>query len=680
MTAHGFRDSALWAAVAVCFATVALADGPPSGPAEPAGPEEVARRYAPAIWLAQEEPFYPMLPHPFAFDGIDNDLDGSFDLADPDEVNAFAYPELDTGEGRKCHSEALRAVFGRLLDIRHCVEREGRPDECLHLDSAKNIPSGCKNNVPLRDFHVCGRFLGAGELRCGPDPVVIYSDPAEPIQPSEAGAKSLGPGTSAIGGIQYWMYYPWDAEHINDGEHVTIFYDPKRGTEDPVDVKVVIGAGHLPNTSNNVLYASRDDHARTLAPRGLPRHLPFLIELGKHASAPDFNCNGQFDIGVDANDGPQGVWGSRDVAVLVNKKGINRFDPWMSVARDGSGFLVEESFFRGDAPNEWLRSCPEFTRGRAILDRLAGRTAGVEPTSGVGPPEYAQRRTAVSTHRYRLVSSALLAELYKSANSAAALATFLSADENRSALWGASVPAVDPAQIASCGSSADASGTPCTGLWPSHPRKLGGRRDVWTHGDFWDGRTKRFDNDFKRRLFKRYGLGVSYLVEGGNGRLGLVGRVAGGALRLVPESSLDLGVWFDSIHDPVQRRQGLRTSRPSDVSVTYNAFRTSYRGVYAGGAWHGKNYDVTRETLLGKDGGQTDVIRTYRSNLSLHAGFTVGWARGAARFALRAGGQGSLVRGKVRDGSAYRTTRPAGLHVALEIVYGFHNDTHPLQR
>jgi hypothetical protein len=44
---------------------------------------ERARKYAPIVWLASDERIYPMMPHPFAFDGKDNDLDGLTDLTDP---------------------------------------------------------------------------------------------------------------------------------------------------------------------------------------------------------------------------------------------------------------------------------------------------------------------------------------------------------------------------------------------------------------------------------------------------------------------------------------------------------------------------------------------------------------------------------------------------------------------
>ena len=42
--------------------------------------------FAPMVWLARDETVYPVLPHPFGFDGIDNDHDGSLDIADPDEI------------------------------------------------------------------------------------------------------------------------------------------------------------------------------------------------------------------------------------------------------------------------------------------------------------------------------------------------------------------------------------------------------------------------------------------------------------------------------------------------------------------------------------------------------------------------------------------------------------------
>lgn len=129
-----------------------------------------ARSYAPALWLGQEEPFYPVLPHPFAFDGIDNDRDGKVDLADPDEIDAFSRPEFETSAGRAAHSRALRRVFGRLLDVRSCVEsvvnealpRPAGPGCAAEQESDERIKAGIRAEegpeLPLLGFRTCGHL------------------------------------------------------------------------------------------------------------------------------------------------------------------------------------------------------------------------------------------------------------------------------------------------------------------------------------------------------------------------------------------------------------------------------------------------------------------------------------------------------------------------------------------
>ena len=62
----------------VALATPGAADMPPD--------MAEIRRFAPIVWPAQNVPAYPMLPRPFAFDGIDNNCDGLIDLEDPAEV------------------------------------------------------------------------------------------------------------------------------------------------------------------------------------------------------------------------------------------------------------------------------------------------------------------------------------------------------------------------------------------------------------------------------------------------------------------------------------------------------------------------------------------------------------------------------------------------------------------
>src|SRR6266542_12402 len=106
--------------------------------------------------------------------------------------------------------------------------------------------------------------------------------------------------------IQYWLYYPFDrgfGSHLHDSEHIFVEVDQLDGA-----VRRVAGAGHGPWAPNSVYHTYSED-----APRiQLPLHA--LVELGKHATAPDINRDGFFTPGVDSNvywDAAK-VWGVRD--------------------------------------------------------------------------------------------------------------------------------------------------------------------------------------------------------------------------------------------------------------------------------------------------------------------------------------------------------------------------------
>jgi CBS domain-containing protein len=137
--------------------------------------------------------------------------------------------------------------------------------------------------------------------------------------------------------FEYWFYYLYDQGlngHLHDSEHAFVFVQPlvRRGEHDlcrstatgritgvattPPLVRAVVGAGHEAHTANNILVASPERPRETASavmearhnlvfPAGLPFHMPILVELGKHASAPDRSFDGRFDFGMDANVFPE---------------------------------------------------------------------------------------------------------------------------------------------------------------------------------------------------------------------------------------------------------------------------------------------------------------------------------------------------------------------------------------
>ncbi len=107
--------------------------------------------------------------------------------------------------------------------------------------------------------------------------------------------------------IEYWIYYLFDVgglePHPHDSEHLFIEVDKLGGT-----VAALFGGAHGMLAPNNT-YLILDD-------KGYPLELPLfgMVELGKHATAPDVNRDGIFTPGLDENYFKESakVWGIRD--------------------------------------------------------------------------------------------------------------------------------------------------------------------------------------------------------------------------------------------------------------------------------------------------------------------------------------------------------------------------------
>lgn len=271
------RHAAL--STAILLLTGAVASGQPHD-------DTAARRHAPILWPAVDEQMFPTLPHPFAFDGFDNDDDGLLDLADADEVDTT-----------KCCADRLVEML----------------------------------NAPM-----------------GPERRVVYAEPEW--------FTDHGPSPK-IALLQYWFYYLLDGgfgSHQGDSEHAFVFVETSPGATDADDVtsyqgvRGVVGAGHTPDTANNILVVGKRQSNVGALPRTLPNHMPILVELGKHASAPDRNFDGRFDVGMDANAFRDNVWGSRDVFNLNIWQFVTPFQEWYSFPRDRRQLIFEEQ-----APKHW---------------------------------------------------------------------------------------------------------------------------------------------------------------------------------------------------------------------------------------------------------------------------------------------------------------------------------------
>lgn len=177
--------------------------------------------------------------------------------------------------------------------------------------------------------------------------------------------------TQSTGGswlLEYWLYYPFDVgglgSHPHDPEHIFVEVDKLGG-----DVRRVIGAGHGYMAGSNMFTAG---HA------GAPSiQLPLfvIVELGKHASAPDVDRDGVFTPGLDENTYTERakVWGVRDVIGTMHNE-LPAYDTTMSGARRPADYL---------APAALAARFPDDTdvvaAARCQLTPLPGPPAADEP-------------------------------------------------------------------------------------------------------------------------------------------------------------------------------------------------------------------------------------------------------------------------------------------------------------
>ena len=170
--------------------------------------------------------------------------------------------------------------------------------------------------------------------------------------------------------IEYWLYYPFDVgglvSHPHDPEHFFVEVDKLGGAP-----RRVIGAGHGYMAGNNIYTAARPGSPALRLP------LFAIVELGKHATAPDVDRDGQFTPGVDENEYRERakIWGVRDVIGTINNELI-AFDRTMSVTRraqDSAALASANVIFAGEPDLSARASCR--------LERIA--TEGLSPGRGV---------------------------------------------------------------------------------------------------------------------------------------------------------------------------------------------------------------------------------------------------------------------------------------------------------
>lgn len=261
----------------------------------------LADRYAPELHFAAGERYFPTLPYFHAFDGIDNNADGSVDLDDSLEI-APLFPDRHGHVG--VLSDSLESWY------QATVSRSGRPTRAAVFYRVRCLTGD--------EIDALWRFVSGdhqGRRRFGiPQFTSLFTGPAR-----------------QWAAIEFYLYYVRDnglafRGHVHDTEKIFMFVP---GTHvDAARLRIVVGAGHSAVTPNNVLVLTGPNAWK-------PSLVHALVELGGHAMAPDLPPYGSFIHGHDANwYAGEDTWGTRDIMAISGRGSANDFEPWKVMPRD----------------------------------------------------------------------------------------------------------------------------------------------------------------------------------------------------------------------------------------------------------------------------------------------------------------------------------------------------------
>jgi len=260
-----------------------------------------ALKYAPILWFANEEKYFPTLPFFSAFDGVNNDSghvnsDTARDFADPDEIAPIDSASNDLSKAswdklRNWYDALDRPSKKRLVTvfyrIRHTEANKVRDIFISDEQYWRRLGKKLKADSTLK------QFLNSDNL------ITVY---------------------------EYYFYYVRDEGlqgHPQDIERVFIFV-PKHPS---ITFRIAVGAGHTDAVPNNVLVYNMKGEPGVSKEN--QEHLNILVELGGHSNAPDLRGNGLFDPVVDANWHPEYLWGTRDVQAIVGGGATGNYETWI---------------------------------------------------------------------------------------------------------------------------------------------------------------------------------------------------------------------------------------------------------------------------------------------------------------------------------------------------------------
>lgn len=522
---------------------------------------EQLRKYAPILWLASGEPFYPTLPHPYAFDGYDNDGDGVVDLQDSDEIS----------------------LAWRMHDKDRRVE------------------------------HLAANFKARK-----PEPRVLYKSAAGDPKIKFDKVRNENP----LDAIQLWFYYAADVgtgSHEGDSEHAFIFIDPDgtlpsehRPYLAANSVRAVVGAGHTDDTANNILATGSLTSPTGVMPSALPTHMPMLVELGKHATAPDLTMDGRFNRGIDSNVFRQAAWGSRDGFGFDLLEFFSGYREEYSLPRNVKDVVLEEDALSGGYRTEYEDSFPHmFTDARQFEGNAIYRFFPVADLQGIynilGKARNERDPTSLKELRKEL-------EEYLEQH----VDCFWRPDDKRDGRKKPTSFTLDDSQFAAFMQWLD--------LDDEHAQ-------VWTKRDF-----KNPEDIFKTYLYPRLEVGFTSLWTQDKP----AGPLLGASLR-VAEFSIGHRPFLNDSSLEVYANFQTKTRSLYDFGLTYRYFRGGFGGPYFGMGWRGEDRrgsnDLSPDELarLAAEFGPAaaQVPERFERHTGIDLGYAIAWNMGRLRRGLR---------------------------------------------
>jgi len=315
--------------------------------------DALARRYAPVLFFAPGETYYPTMPVFPAWRGAGLQklettvpLDG--DRVSWDSLNVRYLSEVHAAERAVDREESkirppLPAMFYQLACLSH-GEKRGL------LGFLKNDPQA---------WHRLGvDTLFANGLEDAEFAAITYYH----YYLRDGGLEGHAHDSERLVVFRPISVNPARTRHRREGEmsqkQVQDRLQPDSIATLPARLVILVGTGHSATTPNNVLVVRAED-AEVL------RHPSVLIELGGHSSAPDLNRDAAFSPGLDVNWNLAGaIWGTRDVQSIGGLAFLGAYKAWMTIPRTSGTFLTL-------VPSEATESGPKHMA--QILDTVYSR-------------------------------------------------------------------------------------------------------------------------------------------------------------------------------------------------------------------------------------------------------------------------------------------------------------------